>query len=115
MDFHEMPEKFDMAAYDLVGIGSGVYGGSFNRKLVNYISGLSPSVDKQKCFIFSTAGSVGGSTRAQAKIIKVLITKNRDVVGQWSCLGLDKFFVFKLFGGFNKGHPNKEDFDNLNN
>jgi hypothetical protein len=29
-------------------------------------------------------------------------------------LGLDKFFVFKLFGGFNKGRPNQEDFDNLN-
>jgi menaquinone-dependent protoporphyrinogen IX oxidase len=82
MNFKEMPDKFDMAAYDVVGIGSGVYGGSFNRKLVKYINNLTPSVDKQKCFIFSTAGTASSSVRAQAKIVKILTTKNRDVIGK---------------------------------
>jgi hypothetical protein len=41
--------------------------------------------------------------------------KNREIIGRWSCLGHDKFFIFKLWGGFNKGRPNEVDIQDLHN
>jgi menaquinone-dependent protoporphyrinogen IX oxidase len=76
IDFDELPGNFDIKAYDIVGIGSGIYAHSFDRKLIKYLKSLKPAIDKQKCFLFSTAGSQNASTYAQKKVEEILTTRN---------------------------------------
>ncbi len=47
-----------LTEYDLIGFGSGIYGGEFHQTLVQFVERF-PIVDKQ-AFVFSTCG-VGGT------------------------------------------------------
>jgi flavodoxin len=40
-------------AYDLIGFGSGIYGGKFHQTLIQFIEGL-PTFAGKQAFIFST-------------------------------------------------------------
>ena len=43
---------------------------------------------------------------------KKLKEKGFDVVGEFSCKGYTTYKIFKLIGGINKGHPNKDNTEN---
>ncbi len=99
---------YKLSEYDIVGFGSGIYYGKHAKELFGYIK---PLCDKKNyCFVFSTSGSKNYQKNNRA-LIKLLESKNKTVLGDFGCLGQDKFFIFKLFGGLNKGRPNTEDFD----
>lgn len=114
----------ELQEYDLIGFGSGIYGGKNHRSLLDLADSM-PLSSGKKAFIFSTNGapvSVYGSARysGQAEYLKMvdknhlplrekLQSKGYEVIDDFSCAGLNTNSFLKLFGGINKGRPNNED------
>ena len=104
----ENAKNYNLSEYDIIGFGSGIYYGKHDKELIEFVEkwNSNPSYS----FVISTSG-----TNNYIKYSKTLVTaiesKNKTVLGTFGCKGLDKFFIFKLFGGLNKDHPNEADFD----
>ena len=92
---------------DLVGFGSGIYGGRHHRLLLEFVDGL-PRSDGKQAFIFSTSGGPNGS-KSHRRLKEALARKGFAILGEFSCKGFDTFGPFKLIGGLNKGRPNGQD------
>lgn len=101
-------QKYNFMEYDIVGFGSGIYYGKHAKELFEFIKKVCDK--KAYSFVFSTSGSKNFTKNNEA-LIKLLESKNKTVLGSFGCKGLDKFSVFKLFGGLNKTHPDEADFD----
>lgn len=101
--------KYNFHDYDIVGFGSGIYYGKHDKKLIDFVSSLSDTEDFT--FVFSTSGG-SDFDKNNNSMVELLTKKNKIVLGTFACKGLDKFFVLRLFGGTNKGHPDMMDLDN---
>lgn len=101
-------KNYNLKDYDILGFGSGIYFGKHDKELIKFVESL--SVSPSYSFVISTSGS-NNYDKYNKKLIKLLESKNTTVLGSFGCKGLDKFFIFSLFGGLNKGHPNEADFD----
>ena len=99
---------YDLHDFDLVGFGSGIYAGSFDKRIVRLVESFCDQ--PAKAFVFSTSG--GGEIAYNQKLIDLLESKNKTVVGSFACKGLDKFFLLRLFGGVNKDCPTQQDLQN---
>ena len=97
--------NYDTHDFDLVGFGSGIYAGGFDRRIVRLVKSLCD--EPEKAFVLSTSG--GGDIAYNKKLIRLLEAKNKIVVGSFACKGLDKFFFLRLFGGVNKGCPTDDE------
>jgi len=98
--------RYDFFDYDIVGFGSGIYMGKHDQRLLKFVDSL---CDKEAyTFVFSTSGGPDFEQNNNP-LVDILKRKNKKVLGVFSCLGLDKFFILRLMGGMNKGHPNDED------
>lgn len=104
----ENTKNFNLKDYDVVGFGSGIYFGKHDKELIKFVKSLSDN--PAYSFVISTSGSKNYD-KYNKKLTKLLEGKNTTVLGSFGCKGLDKFFIFSLFGGLNKGHPNETDFD----
>ena len=85
-----------LADYDLIGFGSGIYGGNFHQALLHFVETL-PTVTEKQAFVFSTCG-VGG-TRWHAAFKELLANQGFSVVGEFSCKGWDTNSFFETFRG----------------
>ena len=96
----------ELQNYDLIGFGSGIYGGKFHKNMLALIEKL-PSTANKKSFLFSTSsmGTIGYNSYIEEK----LKGKGFEIIGNFSCKGYDTFGPFKLIGGIGKGRPNEED------
>lgn len=101
-------KSYDLHAFDLLGFGSGIYAGSFDKRILWLANRLGD--EPTKAFVFSTSG--GGDAAYNQKLIRLLKEKHKTVVGDFACKGLDKFFFLRLIGGVNKGCPTEEDLRN---
>ncbi|NLL44940.1 MAG: flavodoxin [Mollicutes bacterium] len=99
-------KEFNLSNYDIIGFASGIYFGSFNKKVLKFAENNLPN-DKQ-VFLIHTYGVKGNYTKEIKKIIK---EKNCKLLGIYGCRGFDTFGPFKLIGGIAKGHPNAKDID----
>lgn len=100
-----------LGEYDLVGFGSGIYGGRHGKELLSLVDRL-PFGGGHKVFIFST--SMKGITQMQKNhkaLFDRLQSKGFQVVGNFSCQGAATFGPLKWFGGINKDHPNAEELE----
>lgn len=106
----EHAARYDFHDYDIVGFGSGIYYGKHDEKLIKLVS----SLDNQSAyvFVFSTSGSKGFE-KNNKPLIDLLEKRNKVVLGSFGCTGHDKFWMFKLIGGLNKGHPDDQDLRNV--
>jgi flavodoxin len=99
----------DLANYDLIGFGSGIYFTKFHVSILNFINAL-PDMAGKKVFTFCTHGSSiyppGGWNK---KIQAILKQKGFEAVGSFQCQGFDTFGPFKWIGGLCKGRPNEND------
>lgn len=104
----ENVKNYNLKDYDIVGFGSGIYYGKHDKELIKFVESLNnePSYN----FVISTSGSKNYD-KYNKSLIKLLESKNKTVLGSFGCKGLDKFFIFGLFGGINKGRPNEADLD----
>ena len=94
--------------YDLIGIASGIYAGSFGKPLLKFVKEQLP--DNKKVFLISTsAGPKGGYENTIRKLLSQ--KPGCEIVGNYMCLGFNTFGPTKLFGGTAKGHPTREELD----
>ncbi|MCD7729773.1 MAG: flavodoxin [Clostridia bacterium] len=98
---------YNFAEYDVLGIGSGIYFGKHDKDLLEFVQ----KAEKlpRYAFVFSTSGT--GNVKDNKAIIAELEKKGVKVLGSFCCKGLDRYFIFKICGGINKGHPDETDFD----
>lgn len=103
--------------YDLVGFGSGIYGSTFGRPLLDLADRLSFTAGK-KAFLFSTYGAPGFiADRAfieknHDEIRGKLKVKGYTVIGEFGCAGWNTNSFLRYFGGINKGRPDTGDLAN---
>jgi len=105
-------KNYKLSQYEIVGFGSGIYYGKHDKQLLKFVEGVCDK--KAYSFVFSTSGSKNYE-KNNSTLVKLLESKNKIVLGSFGCPGLDKFFIFRLFGGINKGHPNIDDFEAAQN
>jgi flavodoxin len=111
----------ELAAYDCIGFGSGIYSDKHHLSLLKLTESLPPAEEK-KAFLFSTCGAPafavdGGQladyiVKAHAELKKKLLVKGYLHLGDFMCPGWNTNSFLKLFGGINKGRPNRKDLEN---
>jgi flavodoxin len=96
--------------YDLIGFGSGIYFFRHHRRLLGFVDKL-PMLRNKKAFIFSTSGlrKIRFIHDFDKPLKEKLRQKGFDIIGEFSCRGLDTYRATKLVGGVNKGRPNAKD------
>lgn len=103
----EHAQSYNPDEYDIVGFGSGVYAGKFDKRIIEYADKLS---ERRRCtFVFSTSGT-GKFRKYNAAFVNLLKSKNKIILGNFGCRGLCKWFIFALVGGISKGHPDASDY-----
>ncbi|MGA8849230.1 MAG: flavodoxin family protein [Dehalococcoidia bacterium] len=96
--------------YDLIGFGSGIYFGKHHENLLDFVDKL-PMLRNKKAFIFSTSGlrKIRFIHDFDKPLKEKLRQKGFDIIGEFSCRGLDTYRATKLVGGINRGRPNAKD------
>lgn len=99
-----------LVEYDLIGLGSGIYFGRHHRTLLG-LAGRFPVLSNKKAFIFATSGlrPVRFVHDFSRPLKKKLQSRGFDVVGEFSCRGLDTFGATMIVGGINRGRPDAGD------
>ena len=103
------PEDVDINTlkdYDLIGFGSGIYWGRFYKRLRKFIKKL-PAIQDKKVFLF---GTIGHGELPSKPLEKILQKKGFNLIGKFSCLGYNKFFLSRFMGRINKGKPDAADY-----
>jgi len=108
----------EIAEYDMIGFGSGIYGAQNHASLIE-LAGRLPHADGRKAFIFSTYGAPEAMFRGErlrdfirdnhAALREKLQSRGYTVIDEFSCPGLNTNSFIKYFGGVNKGRPDAED------
>ena len=103
----------ELQEYDLIGIGSGIYGEKHHEDLLGLADKL-PQVTDKKAFIFSTSAVMGKAKVAKdhSQLREKLESKGYMIIGEFSCKGFNTNSFMKYLGGMNKGRPNAEDLEN---
>ncbi|KAA2266530.1 flavodoxin [Solihabitans fulvus] len=106
------PEQIDaaeLATYDLVGFGSGIFLGSFHAQLREFVQSL-PEERRGAAFVFATSGFPEARfQRFSRPLVRLLEQKGFQVVDTFSCRALDTYLPFKLVGGIRKARPDAAD------
>ncbi|MBS3073171.1 flavodoxin domain-containing protein [Candidatus Pacearchaeota archaeon] len=98
--------KINLDKYNLIFIGSGIYGMKISAEIENFIQKLkNKDMNEKKYVVF---GTYGGSKRGIKVMKEILEHKNAKVIGQFGCKGHDDFWLFKIFN-VNRGRPDKHD------
>jgi flavodoxin len=119
--FPQQIDKKELEGFDLIGFGSGIYDAKHHKKLLELADSLT-YVKGKKAFLFSTDGMprfvVKSSEMLKDKMRKdhaalreKLQAKGYTIIGEFNCAGFNTNSFLKLFGGINKGRPDKHDFD----
>jgi flavodoxin len=107
----------EIAEYDLVGFGSGIYSATFDPSVLDLADRL-PNAAGKKAFLFSTFGApavfAGGDfiKNNHSQIREKLQAKGYMVIGEFGCAGWNTNSFLKYFGGLNKGRPDANDLQN---
>jgi flavodoxin len=106
-------EPDELSGYDLIGLGSGIYGERHHKLLLDLADGL-PEVNDARAFIFSTSAIMGKEKVAadHSLLREKLLSKGYIVVDEFACKGFNTNSFLKYFGGMNKGRPNEADIKN---
>ncbi|UGT58351.1 flavodoxin family protein [Nocardia asteroides] len=99
----------ELAEYDLVGFGSGVYFMALDKRLRAFVDAV-PEGQGREAFVFATSGMAEPSFRPYLRNLGDQLTgKGYELVGGFACRGLDTMGPLALIGGLNKGRPSAED------
>jgi flavodoxin len=101
----------NIADYDLVGFGSGIYAASYDRELRRFVASL-PRVRDKFAFVFATAG-FGRVVELPIRtpLPKLVESAGYRMLGTFCCPGFDTWLPLRLIGGLNKGRPNDQDLE----
>ncbi|MBP7174919.1 MAG: flavodoxin, partial [Thermoclostridium sp.] len=98
----------EIAQYDLIGFGSGIYDGHHHKKLLDFADQL-PQVKNKKAFLFSTFGAPKLIANREFVLKNHLILKEKllkkgfQVIEEFGCAGFNTNSFLVKFGGLNKG------------
>lgn len=95
----------DLSAYDRIGLASGIYGGAFSKRVLDFARDNLPA--GKPVFLAATAAMKLSSHFTG--ISQVCAEKHCRILGKFICQGYNTFGPFKLIGGTAKGHPTDED------
>lgn len=95
----------ELAKYDLIGLGSGIYASKLHRKIFQFIKKM-PN-EERNVFIFCTSGS--GEFKKNQLVRKKLSDKGCKVIAEFNCSGEFSPLGFNLD---KKGHPDENDIEN---
>lgn len=99
----------DLAAYDLVGFGSGVFNMNFHPDLRRFVAAL-PAGGGGKAFVYRTSGFPEPPFRRYVRALtRTLERKGFEVTGTFGCRGFDTWLPLRVVGGIRKGHPDAAD------
>ena len=107
----------EIAEYDLVGFGSGIYSATFDPSVFNLADRL-PHVSNKKVFLFSTYGAPAFVANREfieknhQQIREKLKAKGYTVIGEFGSAGWNTNSFLRFFGGLNKGRPDANDLQN---
>lgn len=107
----------EIAEYDLVGFGSGIYSATFDASLLDLADRL-PDAAGKNAFLFSTYGAPAFIANREfveknhQQIRNKLQAKGYTVIGEFGCAGWNTNSFLKFFGGLNKGRPDAGDISN---
>jgi len=107
----------EIAEYDLVGFGSGIYGATFDSSVLDLADRL-PHAAGKKTFVFSTYGAPAFIANREfieknhRQIREKLQAKGYAVIGEFGCAGWNTNSFLNYFGGLNKGKPDAGDLMN---
>ena len=106
----EQADASMLEQYDLIGFGSGIYFGKHHNSLLDFVDKL-PMMRNKKAFIFSTSGlrKIWFIHNFDKPLKRKLQREGFDIIGEFSCRGLDTYRATKLVGGINKGRPDAKD------
>ncbi|MGQ9747905.1 MAG: flavodoxin family protein [Candidatus Caldatribacteriaceae bacterium] len=96
----------ELLVYDLLGFGSGIFFGHFQKRLWQFVEKL-PLGEGRKAFVFSTSGL--GYITYNHFLEEFLKKKGFQVMSGFTCRGYDTFSILRIFGGLNRGRPNEKD------
>jgi len=99
------PEEFQQ--YELLGLGSGIYGGKHHKDILDFADKL-PQVANKRAFIFSTSFD-SRKAKTHSLLREKLQSKGYIIFDEFNCKGFDTNSFLKLFGGIAKGTPNAKD------
>jgi len=92
----------DLDGYDLVGFGSGIYGGKHHRDLFALVERMPPK--EREVFVFSTSG--GTSEEHHRALRSALAGKGCRIAGEFRCRG--EYRLLRVIT-WNRGHPDETD------
>ena len=107
----------EIAEYDLVGFGSGIYSATFDPSVLDLADRLQNAAGK-KAFLFSTYGAPGFVANREfieknhRQIREKLQAKGYTIIGEFGCAGWNTNSFLRYFGGLNKGRPDANDLQN---
>ncbi len=108
-----------LAAFDMIGFGSGIYYSKHHKDILKVINKL-PDMKHKKAFIFSTAGVSDrlieqNIAKHHSATRNALAAKGLDIIDEFSCCGFMTWGYFKLLGARNEGRPNRDDLEKARN
>jgi flavodoxin len=105
----ELVDPADLAGYDMLGVGSGIYGSTPHPRLRGFVQHL-PAGNGTPAFTFTTSGFGRSQSRPwEASLEGLLRDRGYEVIGSFACRGFDTWLPLRLIGGVNKGHPDEDD------
>lgn len=115
LDAHVVPpvrvDPADLGGYDLIGVGSGIFGMGFHPQLREFVAAI-PGGQTARAFVFSTSGFPEPPFRPYVRrLVGDLEQKGFVDVDAFSCRALDTWWPFRPLGGIQKGHPDSDDLD----
>jgi len=84
-------------------LGSGTYGGKAGEMMMKFVE--SATLSGRKVALFGTSASREGAQKMMDSVANSLVHKGAIILGSFHCRG--KFLLT------NRGHPNKEDMENV--
>ena len=101
---------------DLLGFGSGIYGGEHHHRLLDLVHRL-PALPGKGVFLFSTFGAPALAAshafveRNHYALRERLRAKGASIAGEFGCPGFNTNSFLRFLGGLNRGRPNAADLD----
>lgn len=105
----------EIATCDLVGFGSGIYGGTFDPSVIGLAGRLPPATGKTKTFLFSTFGAPSLAVTPEfiadnhRQIRETLAAGGYPILGEFGCAGWNTNSFLAYLGGINRGRPDEAD------
>ncbi|MFD3158500.1 flavodoxin domain-containing protein [Haloimpatiens sp. FM7330] len=96
-------DNLNLKNYDLVLLGSGIYGGTLHKNLINFINSINTTDKKTFSFFISWFGRGHSDKKAINRCKNVLLEKNQNVIDNYyECYGEGFLFI-------KKGHPSEQE------